>query len=202
MSVAFLITEIAEFGMLCGAGLVSIALDADGPGSARLSVEVDALAGDARLRRGACRPLRPDRHRPRPPAPLDARPRPEARPLCGPHRIVEWSGRRDRLTGRFDPRQCSRASPRKGPADAPCPARRRSFALGTAAAAQPTAARPLARQGARNLRARHRHPDRPGPRPESPSSPPISQEQFRAGGLTGVTIHPYDVERPTIIPPP
>ena len=45
VSVAFLITEIAEFGMLCGAGLVSIALDGDGPASARLSIEVDALAG-------------------------------------------------------------------------------------------------------------------------------------------------------------
>jgi len=46
VSVAFLITEIAEFGMLCGASLVSIALDADAPGSARLSLEVDALAGE------------------------------------------------------------------------------------------------------------------------------------------------------------
>ena len=45
VSVAFLITEIVEFGMLCGAGLVSVALEADGPGGARLSVEVDALAG-------------------------------------------------------------------------------------------------------------------------------------------------------------
>jgi len=45
VSVAFLITEIAEFGMLCGASLVSIALDAEGSGAARLSVEVDALAG-------------------------------------------------------------------------------------------------------------------------------------------------------------
>jgi two-component sensor histidine kinase len=45
VSVAFLITEIAEFGMLCGAGLVSITLDADAPGTARLLVEVDSLAG-------------------------------------------------------------------------------------------------------------------------------------------------------------
>ncbi|HYI64870.1 MAG TPA: histidine kinase dimerization/phosphoacceptor domain -containing protein [Allosphingosinicella sp.] len=45
VSVAFLVTEIAEFGMLCGASLASIALDADAPGSARLSIEVDALAG-------------------------------------------------------------------------------------------------------------------------------------------------------------
>jgi len=45
VSVAFLITEIAEFGMLCGAALVSIMLDGDGPGSARLSIEVDSLVG-------------------------------------------------------------------------------------------------------------------------------------------------------------
>jgi two-component system, sensor histidine kinase PdtaS len=45
VSVAFLITEIAEFGMLCGAGLVSVTLDRDGPGFARLSIAVDALAG-------------------------------------------------------------------------------------------------------------------------------------------------------------
>ncbi len=46
VSVAFLITEIAEFGMLCGAGLVSVTLDRDGPGFARLSIEIDALAGE------------------------------------------------------------------------------------------------------------------------------------------------------------
>jgi two-component system, sensor histidine kinase PdtaS len=45
VSVAFLITEIAEFGMLRGAGLVSITLDGDGSAGARLSIEVDALAG-------------------------------------------------------------------------------------------------------------------------------------------------------------
>jgi two-component sensor histidine kinase len=45
VSVAFLITEIAEFGMLCGAGLVSVTLDRDGPGFARLSIMIDALAG-------------------------------------------------------------------------------------------------------------------------------------------------------------
>jgi two-component sensor histidine kinase len=44
VSVAFLITEIAEFGMLRGAGLVSITLDGDGPCTARLSIEVDSLA--------------------------------------------------------------------------------------------------------------------------------------------------------------
>jgi two-component sensor histidine kinase len=45
VSVAFLITEITEFGMLCGAGLVSVTLDRDGPGFARLSIMIDALAG-------------------------------------------------------------------------------------------------------------------------------------------------------------
>ena len=45
VSIAFLVTEIVEFGMLCGATNVSIAIDGDGPGFARLSIEVDALAG-------------------------------------------------------------------------------------------------------------------------------------------------------------
>jgi len=45
VSVAFLITEITEFGMLCGGGLVSITLDRDGPGFARLSILIDPLAG-------------------------------------------------------------------------------------------------------------------------------------------------------------
>lgn len=44
VSVAFLITEITEFGMLCGGGLVSVTLDRDGPGFARLSIGIDALA--------------------------------------------------------------------------------------------------------------------------------------------------------------
>jgi two-component sensor histidine kinase len=46
VSVAFLITEITEFGMLCGANQVSVTLDRDGPGFARLSIQIDALAGD------------------------------------------------------------------------------------------------------------------------------------------------------------
>lgn len=46
VSVAFLVTEIAEFGMLCGAGLISIILDDKGAGQARLAVEVDSLAGE------------------------------------------------------------------------------------------------------------------------------------------------------------
>jgi two-component sensor histidine kinase len=45
VSVAFLITEIAEYAMLCGAGAVSIALTGDGagPGTAKLVVESDSL---------------------------------------------------------------------------------------------------------------------------------------------------------------
>ena len=46
VSVAFLITEIAEFGMLCGAGQVSIVVEKDEPAAARLSIEVDSLAGE------------------------------------------------------------------------------------------------------------------------------------------------------------
>ena len=45
VSVAFLITEIVEYGMLCGASLVSILLDTEGPSGALLSIEVDSLAG-------------------------------------------------------------------------------------------------------------------------------------------------------------
>jgi hypothetical protein len=43
VSVAFLVTEIVEFAMLCGADLVSVVLEAKGPGSARLSIEAAAL---------------------------------------------------------------------------------------------------------------------------------------------------------------
>lgn len=43
VSVAFLVTEIVEFGMLCGASQVSVALDAGEPGFAMLSVEADSL---------------------------------------------------------------------------------------------------------------------------------------------------------------
>jgi two-component sensor histidine kinase len=46
VSVAFLITEITEFGMLCGTGIVSVTLERDGPGFARLAVEVDTLGGE------------------------------------------------------------------------------------------------------------------------------------------------------------
>ena len=46
VSVAFLITEIVEYGMLSGAGQVSIVLDNGEPASARLSIEVDSLAGE------------------------------------------------------------------------------------------------------------------------------------------------------------
>ena len=44
VSVAFLVTEITELGMLSGAGSISIVLEAEEPGSARLSIEVDSLA--------------------------------------------------------------------------------------------------------------------------------------------------------------
>lgn len=46
VSVAFLVTEIVEFGMLCGSRQVSIILDGAEPGFARLVVESDALAGE------------------------------------------------------------------------------------------------------------------------------------------------------------
>ena len=45
VSVAFLITEVAEFGMLCGASQVSILLEREDPALARLCVEIDSLAG-------------------------------------------------------------------------------------------------------------------------------------------------------------
>jgi two-component sensor histidine kinase len=45
VSIAFLITEIVEFGMLCGASEISIVLDEISPGQARLSVSVDSLLG-------------------------------------------------------------------------------------------------------------------------------------------------------------
>ena len=46
VSVAFLVTEITEFGMLCGAGQVSIVLEPLDAGTARLALEVDSLAGE------------------------------------------------------------------------------------------------------------------------------------------------------------
>ena len=45
VSIAFLITEIVEFGMLCGATMISVVLERGAPGAARLSVAVDSLAG-------------------------------------------------------------------------------------------------------------------------------------------------------------
>jgi two-component sensor histidine kinase len=47
VSVAFLITEIVEYSMMCGAGDVSIVLEAEEPGAARLSIQADSLAGSA-----------------------------------------------------------------------------------------------------------------------------------------------------------
>jgi HAMP domain-containing protein len=46
VSVAFLVTEIVEFGMFCGATWVSISLTGDGPAHAALAIESDSLAGD------------------------------------------------------------------------------------------------------------------------------------------------------------
>ncbi|HEX8641883.1 MAG TPA: sensor histidine kinase [Allosphingosinicella sp.] len=46
VSVAFLVTEIAEYGMLSGAQQVSIVLDGVEPTTARLAIEVDSLAGE------------------------------------------------------------------------------------------------------------------------------------------------------------
>jgi hypothetical protein len=45
VSVAFLITEIAEYAMLCGAGSVTIALGGEGkgPGVASLTIETESL---------------------------------------------------------------------------------------------------------------------------------------------------------------
>jgi two-component sensor histidine kinase len=45
VSVAFLVTEIVEYGMLSGAGQVSIVLDDGDASGARLAIEVDSLAG-------------------------------------------------------------------------------------------------------------------------------------------------------------
>jgi signal transduction histidine kinase len=53
VSIAFLVTEIVEFAMLCGADLVSVVLEANAPGTARLSIEaaalIDPVAGDDTL---------------------------------------------------------------------------------------------------------------------------------------------------------
>jgi two-component sensor histidine kinase len=51
VSVAFLVTEIVEFGMLSGAGAVWVALEPEAAGSARLSIELEGLeaGGDAAL---------------------------------------------------------------------------------------------------------------------------------------------------------
>lgn len=45
VSIAFLVTEIVEFGMLSGAEAVWIALEPEGPGRARLSIEIEGLDG-------------------------------------------------------------------------------------------------------------------------------------------------------------
>lgn len=48
VSVAFLVTEITEFGMLCGATMVSIAVERGVPRAARLMIEMDGLADGPR----------------------------------------------------------------------------------------------------------------------------------------------------------
>lgn len=47
VSVAFLVTEVVEFGMLCGARTVAVALDQAEEGRARLTLESDTLSGEA-----------------------------------------------------------------------------------------------------------------------------------------------------------
>ena len=47
VSIAFLVTEVVEFGMLCGARLVSVSLETEQPGRAKLTMESDSLAGKA-----------------------------------------------------------------------------------------------------------------------------------------------------------
>ncbi|MFL6857799.1 MAG: sensor histidine kinase [Allosphingosinicella sp.] len=53
VSVAFLITEIVEFAMLCGASAVSVALngDGEGAGTATLMIETESLRGDVQCDR-------------------------------------------------------------------------------------------------------------------------------------------------------
>jgi hypothetical protein len=48
VSVAFLVTEIVELGMLCGATEVSLVMEREGPGRARLTLETDSLIGQPR----------------------------------------------------------------------------------------------------------------------------------------------------------
>lgn len=45
VSIAFLVTEIVEFGMLCGATTASIAVERIAPATARLTIEADSLSG-------------------------------------------------------------------------------------------------------------------------------------------------------------
>ena len=45
VSTAFLVTEVVEFGMLCGARIVAIALEPEQDGRARLTMESEVLAG-------------------------------------------------------------------------------------------------------------------------------------------------------------
>jgi two-component system, sensor histidine kinase PdtaS len=47
VAIAFLITEIVEYAMFCGAGSVTIALQGRDAASAILTIESEALRGDA-----------------------------------------------------------------------------------------------------------------------------------------------------------
>lgn len=47
VSVAFLVTEMTEYGMLCGASMVSVVLEVEEPASARLTIEMDCRAAGA-----------------------------------------------------------------------------------------------------------------------------------------------------------
>ena len=46
VSVAFLVTELVEFAMFCGARLVTVAMEPSRPGASLLSVETEALRGE------------------------------------------------------------------------------------------------------------------------------------------------------------
>ncbi|MGE0178319.1 MAG: sensor histidine kinase [Sphingomonas sp.] len=45
VSIAFLVTEVAEFGMLCGASAISISIERQPPAAARLAIEADNPGG-------------------------------------------------------------------------------------------------------------------------------------------------------------
>src|SRR5205085_7715531 len=138
--------------------------------------------------------VRPDRHRPRPAAPLRAGARPGAGPLFGQARDRRTARHRDRLTGPeiapFSARLFGSSLMRLALLAAT------AFGLVTATAAQ--AQTPPDRWHAR-AREIYEHAISIATvqgRGQVPALAQYLQEQFRAGGLDGVTIHPYDVVRP------